>query len=252
MSQFAAGALGERLAAVLNAEIGETFARVETEFSAQSLRGTDAQTAIAGAALRFHGVVVGLGGERQEEFAQEEATAGTGNDELRVFPDPSQARPPSPIAFVHRGGVGEGARGGKDGLGVRTAHAFVVRTQRVEKREKTRFHHLVVVLTAGIAGYGQTTRTAVGTEGIGRVVVERDGHNGAHALDQQARIAAFLLVARQIAHLAVTSLGEPALAAGDMRGIHGLCGRKSAGNKAEALCLGFDVCGRKKIIGHGC
>ena len=88
--------------------------------------------------------------------------------------------------------------------------------------------------------------------GSGRVVVERDGHNGAHALDQQARIAAFLLVARQIAHLAVTTLGEPALTAGDMRGIHGLCGRKSAGNKAEALCLGFDVCGRKKIIGHDC
>ena len=127
-----------------------------------------------------------------------------------------------------------------------------MRTQRVEEREKARFHHLVVVLTAGIAGNGQTTRTAVGTEGIGRVVVERDGHNGAHALDQQARIAAFLLVARQITHFAVTTLGEPALAAGDMRGIHGLCGRKSAGNKAEALCLGFDVCGRKKIIGHIC
>lgn len=125
-----------------------------------------------------------------------------------------------------------------------------MRTQRVEERKKARFHHLVVVLTAGIAGDGQTTRTAVGTEGIGRVVVERNGHNGAHALDQQARIAAFLLVARQIAHLAVATLGEPVLAAGDMRGIHGFGGRKSTGKKAEAAGLGFDVGVSNTIIGH--
>ena len=48
----------------------------------------------------------------------------------------------------------------------------------------------------------------------------------------------------------MTTLGEPALAAGDMRGIHGRGGRKSTGKKAEAAGLGFDVGVSNTIIGH--
>ena len=125
-----------------------------------------------------------------------------------------------------------------------------MRTQRVEERKKARFHHVVVVSTAGIAGNGQTARPTVGVKGIGVVIVERDGHNGAHALDQQARIAAFLLIACQIAHFAVTTLGEPTLTARNMCGVHGFGGRKSTGKKAEAAGLGFDVRVSNTIIGH--
>ena len=82
------------------------------------------------------------------------------------------------------------------------------------------------------------------------MIVERDGHNGAHALDQEAGIAAFLLIACQIAHFAVTTLGEPALTARNMCGVHGFGGRKSTGKKAEAAGLGFDVGVSNTIIGH--
>ena len=125
-----------------------------------------------------------------------------------------------------------------------------MRTQRVEERKKARFHHVVVISTAGIASDGQTARAPLGVEGIGVVIVERDGHNGAHTLDQQARIAAFLLIACQIAHFAVATFGEPALTARNMCGVHGFGGRKSTGKKAEAAGLGFDVGVSNTIIGH--
>ena len=108
----------------------------------------------------------------------------------------------------------------------------------------------MVISTAGIASDGQTARASLGVEGIGVVIVERDGHNGAHALDQQARIAAFLLIACQIAHFAVATLGEPTLTARNMCGVHGFGGRKSTGKKAEAAGLGFDVGVSNTIIGH--
>lgn len=107
-AHLVACAVGELLTAIFDGEIGKAFPRVETTLT-QALCRAGAEAFGAGAAAIFDGMIVVVGREGEEEFAEEEIASGARDDELGVFAYPSKSRTPCPVALVDGSGVGEHA-----------------------------------------------------------------------------------------------------------------------------------------------
>lgn len=107
----AGGLFDGDFSAVLDGEIGEAFAGVQMAGAFQCSCRAGIQATGTTAATVLLRCVVMIRFEGGDNFSQEEERTFTGNNQVRVLPDPAQSGFPSPIAFEDRSGVGEKAGG---------------------------------------------------------------------------------------------------------------------------------------------
>ena len=90
---------GGDFSAVLDGEIGEAFSGVQMAWTFQcSCRaGFQATAATAATVLLWCVVMIRL--EGSDDFSQEKERTFSGNNQVRVLPDPAQSGFPGPIAF---------------------------------------------------------------------------------------------------------------------------------------------------------
>lgn len=106
------------VAAVFDGEVGEAATCVEVVGTAEGAGGAGAEAVVAGAAAGWEGCVVVVGGEGGDDFAEEEVTAGVGDDEVGVLACPAESGSPCPVAFEEGFCVAADEVGGCAGSGV--------------------------------------------------------------------------------------------------------------------------------------
>ena len=150
-------------------------------------------------------------------------------DELRVLAHPAQSATPRPVAFQQGGGVAEGASAdpGQQGAEV------------VQEPGKLVLHHRVVVLAQGVP----RQPVLAGRDVTRREVVQGDGHHAACALDEERRVEPLVEVCRQVAHVGVAALVDPADEGIAVCHSDGLRRGHAACRKAEAQGFGFQQSG---------
>lgn len=188
----------------------------------------------AGGGKRF---VITVGRQVEKEFAEEECASASGDDKLRMAPDPTQSAPPGPEAFEYGCGVAEGPSF-QSGSGV-------LFFQHVEQALQFGAHHVVVILSVGIPRELEPVRRNRG----GRIIVQGHADYRLASFGQQARVEAFFFMPCHVVHSGMASLSGPLPEERGMCGRYGPSRCESASIKAEAFGPGFYLCSGKYVFG---
>jgi len=210
----------------LDREVGDAEPRIEFERRGDGARRARRDAARARAAAVALGRV-GLQLQRGEDFGEEEPVAEGAVDEVRVFADEAGARALRKVAFEHGTGVHIPQR------------ACAGAAERVHERgefSRPLAEHVVVIAEprvtgddAGpwVAGLGfrlgavwrglRARNLKPGRRNCASVAGDETDH-GPRALEHALRLDPFRRVAREVAHVAVASVGDPPLEVRRARG----------------------------------
>ena len=185
-------------AAVLDGEVGQALAGIESIGLGKGPGGTGLQTARAGPAV-VDGWLVVLQHEICDDLAEEEERSQPGINQAGVLAPPAQTGPAGQLTLQDgcRVDVVAPLRSGIGGL-----------DHSAPQLSQACLDNVVVVVSSGIARQGRTE--GIGRGGRGLVVGHTHGDDTAGALDQVPGIASAVQVALEILHLASIPKLQPA------------------------------------------
>jgi hypothetical protein len=234
VAQRRSGQFGRKRSAVLNREIRETAAGIETVGRTECTCGASLDTAQAVATMRRQRSVVMVGRCGKDEFAKEKVAPGARNYELCVATEPSKSASPRPIVLIDGGCVAESAP-------IRSSVRSLA--HKLKQSCEALLHHLVVVAPNGVAG----KMIAAEGAGIALIVVQRKTDDGLRTVNQEAGIEPLVKMVFQIRHACVVVMGKIVLPLPTSPLLY-RSGRRTATNrKAEALGFGFQGCMAEEI-----